>query len=84
VLEQERKSLGVRHLLRKLRGTSPRPVSPEDQVQGLLSETSSIGTEAGKEEEPGALQGAAAGPGVGGKAGRSPLLAGLRGRVGSV
>lgn len=75
-LEQERKSLGVRHILRKLRGTSPRPLSPEDQVQSLLSEPGT-GIEAGTkvEEEPGSL--AETRPGGGG--GRSPLLSGLRG-----
>lgn len=35
-LEMERKSVGVRHLLKKLRGVSPHPLSPEDDVQDLL------------------------------------------------
>lgn len=54
----ERKELGVRRLLRHLRGTSPRPPTPEGQIQNLLEETgepSGIGTGAHGGPEPGGL-----------------------------
>jgi hypothetical protein len=72
-LELERKSLGVKHLLRKLRGTSPRPLSPEDQVQSLFSEGEG-GIQEAEKEGPAALGGTAD------SSGGSPLLKGLRGR----
>lgn len=34
---EERRSLGVKNLLRKLRGTAPRPVTPEDSLESLFS-----------------------------------------------
>lgn len=35
-LDTERRSLGVKSLLRRLRGVAPRPVSPEDTLEGLF------------------------------------------------
>lgn len=35
MLDTERRSVGIKSILRKLRGSAPRPVSPEDQIEGM-------------------------------------------------
>jgi hypothetical protein len=35
-LDTERRALGVKRLLHRLRGSAPRPLSAEDELQGLI------------------------------------------------
>lgn len=73
-LELERKSLGVRRLLRHLRGTSPKPPSPEDAIQGLL-DGESPGISANTEDAGSLASASTSRPSKG-----SALLQGLRSR----
>jgi len=36
-LDTEGRALGIRSILRRLRGGAPRPLSPEDQVEGFMN-----------------------------------------------
>jgi len=36
-LDTERRAAGFRSILRRLRGEAPRPIQPEDQIEGVLS-----------------------------------------------
>lgn len=79
-LDIERKSLGVKHLLRKLRGSSPHPVSPEDTLEGLFhpetEEEEDLGDKAPRPRGgPAAPGGAGGGAPLQRSSGRNALLA---------
>ncbi len=70
-LDTERRSVGVKAILRKLRGTAPRPVSPEDQIEGMYEKGGELPGEKSDEE----ALGEAGQPGLGQPTKqRNPLL----------
>lgn len=71
-IADEKRGLGVRNLLRKLRGVAPRPVSPEDSLEALFSSNPESG---GHDEAEQAPKKAAPvqGNSLGGRAPKSPF-----------